>query len=1323
MPTTQTCQRMGDRMALFCGPAICSVLLVMATWLALVSPLSADSGPAGRWLDGETGAPLSQLELTARPGQRISVALEFVPETDGGDLQGVSLGLTGQPAGSRPAGLEVVWPAAKPNLAPGRRSQIEFDLAVAAFMRPGRRHLALTVEGGDGPAASLPLTLDVTGPVSPDWNADAGLIPSLAAGVAVSATSQQDAADHVVDGDAGTHWQSAACLPTGYITRPELNVLLGACDRGGCTSSAANDMADGVDGSFFSGAGVQAVDGLAWLEVALPAPQVLLAVGARGITAGEIAVQAITASGAITVGLLTGEDNYQFRRFDPPVGPVSALRVSSADDFTLTELTGLGQPCFEAVTVDLGAVQEIGWVRTRHWSGGRGISTTLSASLDGLSWETLAELDPDALSLVSTLLDPPRSLRFLRVQHTVEMVDWAKVYVWEVEAFDRDGPYGPAAAVAVNPHSLAELLGVNGIWGWGTSSYSDSLGPGEGPDMYNAFAGHGRNYHNMTWDVSDPDHVPDYETMAAGGGTEAQWWLNWDREYGAWLAAGLPVEASIQFLERTVPQASWDDPALAGYNYGYAFARHFGPTAGTGHVHALEVGNEPWDYPADFYREVLGGMALGAKDGDPAMLVLPAAFQADEPEKPGASGGNYLSARLTAIEAGNIDALNAHAYSFAYAADGARIAVHPEAPESYLHSVRNVRRFRDANLPDAPIYLTEWGWDSSGAGETCSHDECVSEEAQALYAVRGALMLAREGLDRLTWYFYANSHDCDTLFCRSGVTGSANTGFAPKQSFTALQALVGTLGDRHFIDVLREDDDAWIYLLGEADGRATHLVGWRPVDAGVAATVTVTATVPGSPGMAWRLAGLSSTGESVPSPAAAGSEWTLPLSATPLVVRIEPLLCDASGLGEFIWPTCEAAPPPQSSPFGPRQMASEGFRYDWHRGVDIPMPLGSPVYATADGVVRIAGEHEAYSDLLVQLRHRDSAPYLYSNYLHLSGVAVAENDPVSAGDLIGYSGASASGFEHLHFEFREGCLYQDCNRNPWAYLPYIDEAPGQPLATGANLGDSATLLLELSTPAGQLDLEGLDLDWGGQSLQVSFNAINATGDRNRPELLDHPAIELDDGVTACLFPARFSTSYDSADYYVALSGLDGAAISGSAAQRDLHGLGSALVFTPTLPSLTLSPAGRIVDVPPGSPVTLTYTLQNSGSLPLTPTLSVQSAQNNPLSLSHAQLMLSPGASQTVSVTLQLSPAQPAGVGDCLLIEAGAGGDWAMIAFDNIVTSCYDFNDTGLVDALDIQAVAGRWYGDYDPGYDLIPDRVIDLLDIMAVAARFNQSCD
>jgi murein DD-endopeptidase MepM/ murein hydrolase activator NlpD len=138
-----------------------------------------------------------------------------------------------------------------------------------------------------------------------------------------------------------------------------------------------------------------------------------------------------------------------------------------------------------------------------------------------------------------------------------------------------------------------------------------------------------------------------------------------------------------------------------------------------------------------------------------------------------------------------------------------------------------------------------------------------------------------------------------------------------------------------------------------------------------------------------------------------------------------------------------------NSPFGPRPLASENDRYDFHRGIDIATPEGTPVFAIADGIVKIAGDHSSYSDPLVQLRHyrpghsscADVGCY-HSNYMHLSDAAVDVDETVSKGELIGYTGRSASGFAHLHFEVRDAppddifSRWQRDTISPLEVLPY-----------------------------------------------------------------------------------------------------------------------------------------------------------------------------------------------------------------------------------------------------------------------------------------------
>ncbi len=279
-------------------------------------------------------------------------------------------------------------------------------------------------------------------------------------------------------------------------------------------------------------------------------------------------------------------------------------------------------------------------------------------------------------------------------------------------------------------------------------------------------------------------------------------------------------------------------------------------------------------------------MALGAADGDPSMTVLPCALQADKPES-WSNDGNYVGNRLTWDNTRNIDALNYHAWSYAFMDDGQREAVQPEQSYSSLRGLFNMMRFRDANLPGMPIFVTEFGWDSDGGGEDCEFEECVSERAQALYAVRGTLFLARLGVGRISWFFFANS-DCDSLYCRSGLYGSQEgTGFTPKASSRALESLVNLLGDTRFLGVAREDSQAWVYVVGNDAGVPTHVVAWRPIEAEDSSSVEITMPLPWTPGQAWRILGTLEGNRAVTSPVLENSRWRMELSGEPLVVALE----------------------------------------------------------------------------------------------------------------------------------------------------------------------------------------------------------------------------------------------------------------------------------------------------------------------------------------------------------------------------------------------------------------------------------------------------
>ena len=95
-----------------------------------------------------------------------------------------------------------------------------------------------------------------------------------------------------------------------------------------------------------------------------------------------------------------------------------------------------------------------------------------------------------------------------------------------------------------------------------------------------------------------------------------------------------------------------------------------------------------------------------------------------------------------------------------------------------------------------------------------------------------------------------------------------------------------------------------------------------------------------------------------------------------------------------------------------------------HDGVDFAAPTGTPIHATADGVVDTAGKSGGYGNLVV-LKHWSG----YStSYAHMSRFAlgVRKGAKVKQGDVIGYVGATGwATAPHLHYEFRVNNKAQD----------------------------------------------------------------------------------------------------------------------------------------------------------------------------------------------------------------------------------------------------------------------------------------------------------
>jgi murein DD-endopeptidase MepM/ murein hydrolase activator NlpD len=108
------------------------------------------------------------------------------------------------------------------------------------------------------------------------------------------------------------------------------------------------------------------------------------------------------------------------------------------------------------------------------------------------------------------------------------------------------------------------------------------------------------------------------------------------------------------------------------------------------------------------------------------------------------------------------------------------------------------------------------------------------------------------------------------------------------------------------------------------------------------------------------------------------------------------------------WPVSGAI----TSPYGER-MNPRGGGAQFHSGIDISIPQGTPVTATADGVVSISGMNAGAGNLVV-LEHG----FGYSTaYAHNKSLVVQVGQRVKRGEIISYSGSTGNSTgPHLHYE-------------------------------------------------------------------------------------------------------------------------------------------------------------------------------------------------------------------------------------------------------------------------------------------------------------------
>lgn len=120
-------------------------------------------------------------------------------------------------------------------------------------------------------------------------------------------------------------------------------------------------------------------------------------------------------------------------------------------------------------------------------------------------------------------------------------------------------------------------------------------------------------------------------------------------------------------------------------------------------------------------------------------------------------------------------------------------------------------------------------------------------------------------------------------------------------------------------------------------------------------------------------------------------------------------------------PIDETIPPPSTSSasyiWPAKGVLTSGYGWRWgrmHKGIDVANSTGTPVYASADGVIAKAGWNKGGYGNLVEVRHADGS---MTRYGHNSKVLVQAGQEVRQGDTIALMGSTGfSTGPHTHFE-------------------------------------------------------------------------------------------------------------------------------------------------------------------------------------------------------------------------------------------------------------------------------------------------------------------
>jgi hypothetical protein len=344
------------------------------------------------------------------------------------------------------------------------------------------------------------------------------------------------------------------------------------------------------------------------------------------------------------------------------------------------------------------------------------------------------------------------------------------------------------------------------------------------PELYAPVANRVRDYHPVEWDLGkESDSIPPFPSARNG--------VNWQSVYGSWKKRDWTIDACLMF--ESIPRERWKNLGADSRAYAERFARAFGPSSAMPLVESVEIGNEPGKFSDADYRTIFENMARGFRVGDPKIKVVTCALTT------GPSGDYSKSVSCIAGLEDLYDVLNVHTYPQLEPWPTWRRSFPEDLRlKSFVGDVTNLCRWRDDHAPGKPVWITEFGYDSTTKKPNPNSEFKkwigVTDEQQAQWIVRSWLLFASLPVDRAYLYFF-NDTDQPQVHGSSGLTRN----FEPKPAYYAVAHLHQTLANYRFKTNVRAGEATVAQFENIGDSHRQIWVIWLPVGEAKTARVTL----------------------------------------------------------------------------------------------------------------------------------------------------------------------------------------------------------------------------------------------------------------------------------------------------------------------------------------------------------------------------------------------------------------------------------------------------------------------------------------------------